>query len=65
MATDLDGLQWPRLAHATIWLFGVGGEPYDSFLIGDMLATPVLYSFNFPKLTTGESVSTWEDLLDE
>jgi hypothetical protein len=35
--TRIAELRMPRLIGASLWFFGIGGEPYDSFLIGDLL----------------------------
>ena len=65
VTTPLDSLRIPTLPGASLWLFGQGGEPYDSFLIGDLLTTPVRCSFNFPRANAGESPTRWAGLLDD
>jgi hypothetical protein len=64
--TTLGDLRMPRLAGASLWFFGIGGEPFDSFLIGDLLREDmgVNCSFQHPRFQPGESPVSWRDLYD-
>jgi hypothetical protein len=65
LTTPLGSLRFPDLPGASLWFFGHGGEQNDTFLIGDFLTNPVLYSFTFPRGNPGESPSQWTNLLDD
>jgi hypothetical protein len=65
LTTPLDTLRMPALPGVSLWLFGQGGEPNDSFLFGDLLAAPMRCSFNYPRAYPGESPTRWTSLLDD
>lgn len=66
VTTDLTALRIPALPGATLWLYGLAGEPNLCFLVGDLLSPPAVhYGFPFPRAEPGESPTRWSGLLDE